>query len=148
MVELSSDWYERALSIDVEKDINNCDEIKARCQPFYRSFVRFAARQRVNYQNDIRAEWNEYYEKYLKNRLSYVDLKAWQRISRQVFKRDNYTCFYCGKTGCQLEVDHKLPVSRGGSSTLDNLVTACRHCNRQKRDKTVQEFLKWKDRYE
>lgn len=49
-----------------------------------------------------------------------------------VLVRDNYTCQYCGRSapeGVVLHVDHRLPVSRGGSDNLDNLVTACAECN-------------------
>jgi FKBP-type peptidyl-prolyl cis-trans isomerase (trigger factor) len=57
-----------------------------------------------------------------------------------VFERDNYTCCYCGKRGGKLEVDHKIPVSKGGSDEIDNLATSCRLCNRQKKDKSIDEF--------
>lgn len=63
------------------------------------------------------------------------------RFSRQnVFKRDNFTCQYCGthkpKT---LTLDHVMPVSRGGCDTWDNVVACCRPCNQRKRDRTPQE---------
>lgn len=51
-----------------------------------------------------------------------------------VLRRDNYTCRYCGAKApdVRLEVDHVVPASDGGSSTEDNLVTACFACNRGK----------------
>lgn len=53
-----------------------------------------------------------------------------------VLKRDQFTCVLCGRSGIgvKLEVDHKIPVSKGGSNTLDNLQTLCYECNRGKRD--------------
>jgi 5-methylcytosine-specific restriction endonuclease McrA len=52
-----------------------------------------------------------------------------------VFKRDDYRCQICGATAgpetC-LEVDHKHPVSKGGSNGIDNLWTLCFDCNRGK----------------
>ena len=53
-----------------------------------------------------------------------------------VLKRDRYTCQYCGRKApeVELEVDHRIPVAKGGSNNLSNLVTACRDCNRGKRD--------------
>jgi 5-methylcytosine-specific restriction endonuclease McrA len=38
-----------------------------------------------------------------------------------------------------MEIDHIIPVSQGGDSTLDNLVTACRRCNRKKAARTPEE---------
>lgn len=55
-----------------------------------------------------------------------------------VLKRDGFRCCVCGATasdGVKLEVDHIIPVSKGGKSTMDNLQTLCERCNRGKRDK-------------
>lgn len=55
-----------------------------------------------------------------------------------VLKRDGFRCRVCGATasdGVKLEVDHIIPVSKGGKSTMDNLQTLCERCNRGKRDK-------------
>ena len=58
---------------------------------------------------------------------------------RNVLRRDRYTCQYCGQKGGELTVDHVLPKSRGGKSTWDNLVAACRSCNLRKGDRTPEE---------
>ena len=55
---------------------------------------------------------------------------------RNVFRRDNHTCQYCGKNGGDLTLDHVTPRSRGGRNTWENIVTACRECNSRKRDRT------------
>lgn len=47
---------------------------------------------------------------------------------REVLRRDNHTCQYCGSTK-HLTIDHVIPRSRGGSHTWDNVVTACERCN-------------------
>jgi len=49
-----------------------------------------------------------------------------------VIKRDVYRCRICNRSGVDLEVDHIVPVSQGGSDRLDNLQTLCRDCNRGK----------------
>ncbi|MDO1447323.1 HNH endonuclease [Rhodocytophaga aerolata] len=60
-------------------------------------------------------------------------------LSRQnIFKRDNGRCQYCF-TPEDLTLDHVIPKSRGGKSTWDNLVTACKKCNSKKGDFTPQE---------
>lgn len=62
-----------------------------------------------------------------------------QNISRfSIFKRDNFTCQYCGKTvkdGIKLHVDHMIPLIKGGSNNRTNLITSCQKCNSEKRDK-------------
>ncbi|MGB3179883.1 MAG: HNH endonuclease [Cyclobacteriaceae bacterium] len=56
-------------------------------------------------------------------------------LTRQnVFKRDKFTCQYCGD-GKELTLDHVLPRSRGGRSLWTNLVTACKRCNARKGDR-------------
>lgn len=65
----------------------------------------------------------------------------WASIRTAVFERDAFTCQYCGQRGGKLECDHVVPISRGGSNDIKNLVTACRDCNRDKRDKTPQEWM-------
>lgn len=57
-----------------------------------------------------------------------------KKIRFEVFKRDSFTCQYCGQSAPQviLEVDHIIPVSKGGDNDLTNLITSCRDCNRGK----------------
>lgn len=57
-----------------------------------------------------------------------------QKIRFQVLDRDNFTCQYCGEKApdVELEVDHINPVSKGGTDDLQNLVAACKSCNRGK----------------
>lgn len=49
----------------------------------------------------------------------------------EVFKRDSFTCQYCGKSAPDviLHVDHIKPVSKGGENDLLNLITSCADCN-------------------
>lgn len=49
----------------------------------------------------------------------------WSVIRMAVFHRDNFTCRYCGDRGGELECDHVMPLSRGGPTKAENLVTAC-----------------------
>lgn len=57
------------------------------------------------------------------------------KIRFEVLKRDNFTCQYCGAhgEGVVLEVDHIIPISKGGTSDMGNLITACFDCNRAHR---------------
>lgn len=57
-----------------------------------------------------------------------------KKIRFEVFKRDKFTCQYCGRSAPDvvLEVDHIKPVSKGGENDLLNYVTSCYECNRGK----------------
>ncbi len=59
---------------------------------------------------------------------------------RNIFKRDRYTCQYCGIQPSDhedLTIDHVTPKARGGVSSWDNCVLACVDCNRKKADQTL-----------
>jgi len=61
---------------------------------------------------------------------------------RNIFKRDNYICQYCGyqsKNTKKLTIDHVHPRSRGGGTQWTNLVTACPSCNIKKGNKILKE---------
>lgn len=59
----------------------------------------------------------------------------------KVLKRDHYRCCICGRSqkedGVKLEVDHKIPVSKGGKTEMNNLWTLCFECNRGKSNKEL-----------
>lgn len=58
-----------------------------------------------------------------------------ERLRVSVFERDGYACRYCGSKTPPFHLDHVYPVSKGGETTEDNLVTACAICNQKKHDK-------------
>jgi len=53
----------------------------------------------------------------------------------QILKRDSFRCRSCGRDqgdGAKLEIDHTTPEALGGETTVENLQTLCRDCNRGK----------------
>lgn len=60
---------------------------------------------------------------------------------KNLFKRDRYTCQYCGlQPGTEeLTIDHLIPRSRGGKSVWENAVLACIACNAKKADRTPEQ---------
>ena len=58
-------------------------------------------------------------------------------LREEIKKRDNFTCKYCGNSTYKepnllLEIDHIIPISKGGTTTKENLQTLCWKCNRKK----------------
>jgi len=53
------------------------------------------------------------------------------RVRFEVFKRDAFTCLYCGRRPpvVTLQVDHVVAVANGGTNAQENLATACSECN-------------------
>lgn len=86
-----------------------------------------------------------------KNGDFYRDRDIWDAICRvergkvsnkmrfAIYKRDHNRCCYCGRGGkwVRLEVDHIIPIAKGGKSTMDNLQTLCHDCNVKKGDKLM-----------
>lgn len=65
------------------------------------------------------------------------------RFSRQnVYLRDGFRCQYCNWTGSllNLTMDHLIPLARGGKTSWENIVTACKACNLRKGARTIEEL--------
>lgn len=84
---------------------------------------------------------------YLSEKIEFRKSIAGQRalmtsaLRKRILARDHYTCRKCGisisdEPNLLLEIDHILPLSKGGMTTEDNLQTLCWMCNRKKGTKT------------
>lgn len=71
------------------------------------------------------------------NRFVVVPYKGVLLSRQNIFKRDAYTCQYCG-TQKELTLDHVVPRSKNGKSSWTNLVTACKRCNARKGNYTPE----------
>lgn len=65
-----------------------------------------------------------------------------KKLREFIKKRDNFTCCICGNSthvepNLLLEIDHIIPVAKGGQTVEDNLQTLCWKCNRAKSDKIM-----------
>lgn len=58
--------------------------------------------------------------------------KVTNRMRFAIYERDHYRCRKCGRKTNDLEVDHIIPIAKGGKSTFDNLQTLCHRCNYRK----------------
>lgn len=66
-----------------------------------------------------------------------------KRLRFEVFKRDYFTCRYCGAQppDVVLVVDHVVPVVEGGTSDIANLMTACEACNQGKGGRSLGDVV-------
>ena len=69
-----------------------------------------------------------------------LTLEDWQ----EVLVLHQYQCTYCDAADQRLTIDHRVPISRKGPNTKENVVPACGPCNTSKGTKTEEEFRIWK----
>lgn len=81
-----------------------------------------------------------------RNGTFYLNKEIWNAICRvergrvsnkmrfYILERDHYRCRCCGRSQneVELEIDHIVPIAKGGKSTSDNLQTLCTDCNKRK----------------
>ena len=68
-------------------------------------------------------------------RLSHMIRRPRPRVNltkREIMRRDNFTCQYCGSNTSILTIDHVIPRHSGGQHRWENVVAACQTCNRRK----------------
>lgn len=71
--------------------------------------------------------------------LDFYRTSRWKSLSRRCKDRDNWTCQKCGAggPGIELHAHHKIPRSRGGSDSLQNLETLCARCHSREHGRPV-----------
>ena len=101
---------------------------------------------RNHYSSEYQISTNKIYQIFqlIKEREEHRRSKEYQRnilsssMRYNVLKRNNFRCQICGRSaqdGVTLEVDHIIPISKGGKTEYSNLRTLCKDCNRGKSDK-------------
>ena len=141
-------WYqrnrERLLEYDRRHRLANRDEIRAKDR----------ARNRARYAADPAAaqrylkEWRRRNPEKSHAYVRAATIKRRRAAGGQSFTAAEWlallahhdgSCAYCG---CKIliEIDHRIPLTRGGSNLIDNILPACRRCNRRKGTMTEEEF--------
>ncbi len=108
-------------------------------------FIEYKMDGEISSDNFVRVDNDEFlsHEKNGKNGYSKESSRNFSLSLRlKVLNRDNFRCVYCGKSpatdfGTKLHIDHIVPFSKGGKSTLENLQTLCEKCNLGKSDSEI-----------
>lgn len=132
----------------VEKRLSS--QLEQRAKPVVPTFVvsfRYTSpkgRNHYRYSHVVLPETVLEYKTRIEDAQKYKRSAQYQRrmmsdsLRYDVMKRDGFRCVLCGATaqdGVKLHVDHIIPVSKGGKTTMSNLRTLCEQCNMGKRNK-------------
>jgi len=79
-----------------------------------------------------------------RRRLAFYKKNSFKITKKEVSRLYNSPCFYCG-TNHNIQIDHAMPIARGGKHSIGNLLPACKKCNQSKHSKTIMEFRVWMD---
>lgn len=63
---------------------------------------------------------------------------AYRYVRLRVLERDQHTCYWCGSFGDTM--DHVIPWSKGGRTTMNNCICACEECNGARGDTPAEKF--------
>lgn len=89
--------------------------------------------ERRRYMTGIRNNSKRAVKLGLPDELTFFD---WVRIVAEY----EHKCAYCGAGECLLDIDHVDPMGKGGPNTIANVAPACRICNAQKNNRSLEEF--------
>lgn len=119
------------------------------------TFQYISAGGKSSISTDIRLDLEnlERFIQYLAERVNFIKSNAGQRslmtklLREKIKQRDNYTCQNCSNSiqkepNLLLEIDHILPISKGGITSENNLQALCWKCNRSKGAKIIPDALK------
>ena len=141
-LKLSWKMYHRVeCEICEEERLYPVEQVKIKCTKYYTS-----PQGRNHYENSLYYYARELEQafKLSEERKDFQKSKQYQRqamsstLRYEILKRDGFHCVLCGRgreDGVKLEVDHIVPVSKGGKTIKSNLRTLCQDCNRGKSDK-------------
>lgn len=103
--------------------------------------------ERIFTERDVERELDKLTEKTTLNKKDFAKEQRSMmtpKLRYSILKRDNFRCVLCGRTAeqtRQLEVDHIIPMSKGGLTIESNLRTLCFDCNRGKSDTYTEDEL-------
>lgn len=89
-----------------------------------------------------RAQWRKYVAERnarKKNQILHIEDQTTPVELRNLLASSN-VCVYCDESFDELTFDHIIPLIKGGTHHIDNIVLACRSCNSSKQELTLEEW--------
>lgn len=170
--ERSKRWREknpdRAKEIQERYKLNHPNAQKEAARRYYRKNAKKENERTVKYRNENRDKtrahqrksWHKNREKNLerkkawmkknkdkviekqtKRRALELNCKTFLILPKELFRLKNSPCRVCGSTK-SIEIDHVIPLSRGGSHGIGNLQPLCKSCNTSKHARFMTEWYK------
>lgn len=129
-------------------------QYRAKRKEFYREYIKNYMRKwrqkhpqktKEHMRNSYQRNPIPFYEGAARRRALKQGAEGSHRYSQwlELLSRSGFQCFYCGKklTVKTAVRDHKIPLCRGGSDSIENIAPACRFCNGSKHSMTAEEYL-------
>jgi len=137
-----TEWETSVPKISINAYKKRFGSWKKACQ----KFIEYKTGGEISSDNFVRFEENEFPVREKNGKGGYSKENSRNvsvSLRLRVLNRDNFTCVFCGKSpatdfGTKLHLDHIIPFSKGGKSTLENLQTLCEECNLGKSDSQIE----------
>jgi len=92
------------------------------------------------YREKNKGKWANYRDKYHARKRANGGSYTHDELDT-LYKSQKGLCWWCGEfVGLTFDIDHRIPVSKGGTTDISNIVISCRKCNRSKNDKLPHEW--------
>jgi 5-methylcytosine-specific restriction endonuclease McrA len=115
-----------------------------RASDWYYTHNEQAAKQRKKWRIDNKEKYKDYYRNKCRNRRAIISGAKGTHSKEEIaikIELQKHKCYYCGEIITnKYHVDHVVPVSRGGSNDIDNLVITCQFCNISKGARLLHEW--------
>lgn len=124
------------------------DHASARCKLCMREYRKKRYQDNPEYELEInkayrdqnKDRWKHYTAKYQARKVHNGGSYTHDELDT-LYKSQKGLCWWCGEfVGLTFDIDHRVPVSKGGTSDISNLVISCRRCNHSKRDHMPHEW--------